>query len=58
MNDLNFGYIALAIVGVLFLLLQVWWIGMTMKNVDQEEFVLKDGDTDEFRTKLEKLYRS
>ncbi len=32
MMEINGGYIALAIVGVVFFCLQFWWISMTIRN--------------------------
>ena len=56
MSELNSGYIALAIGGIIFLGVQVWWIGMTFKNGQNERVQLKIVKTDEIKRQLEKIF--
>ena len=56
MNQLNSGYIALAIIGITFLGLQVWWIGMTFKNGQNERVQPKKVKTDDIKRQLEKIF--
>ena len=56
MENLNGGYIALAVVGVVFLGLQFWWISLTIKNERNEKVLLNQNQTDEIKKRLEKIF--
>ena len=56
MESLNGGYVALAVVGLVFLGLQVWWISMTIRNGRNERFLINQNQTDEIRKRLEKIF--
>ena len=53
MENINGGYAALAIVGIVFLALQFWWISMTIRN---GRVLLNQNQTDEIRNRLEKIF--
>ena len=57
MDNINGGYISLVFVLVLFLLLQAWWISMTIRNNSDERALAIDNQTDLLREKLEKVFR-
>ena len=40
MENINGGYVALVVVGIVFLGLQFWWISMTIKNERNEKVLL------------------
>ena len=52
---MNGGYVALAVVGAVFLSLQVWWISMTIRNGMNERILLNQNQVDEIKQKLEKI---
>ena len=56
MEDINGGYVALAVVGLVFFALQVWWISMTIRNGRNERVLIKQNQTDEIKKKLEKIF--
>ena len=56
MEDINGGYVALAMVGLVFLGLQVWWISMTIRNGRNERVLTYQNQTDEIKKKLEKIF--
>ena len=56
MEDINGGYVALAVVGLVFLVLQVWWISMTIRNGRNERVLINQNQTDEIKKKLEKIF--
>ena len=56
MEQVNGGYVALAVVGVLFFALQVWWISMTIRNGRSERVLISQNQTEEIKERLEKIY--
>ena len=56
MENINGGYVSLAVVVVLFLVLQVWWISMIIRNGRNERFLLNQNQTDEIKMRLEKIF--
>ena len=56
MEDINGGYVALVVVGLLFLGLQVWWISMTIRNGRNERVQINENQTDEIKKRLEKIF--
>jgi len=56
MENINGGYVALVVVGIVFLGLQFWWISMTIKNERNEKVLLNQNQTDEIKKRLEKIF--
>ena len=56
MENINGGYVALVVVGIIFLGLQFWWISMTIKNERNEKVLLNQNQTDEIKKRLEKIF--
>ena len=56
MDNLNGGYVALAVVGVVFLGLQLWWISMTIRNGRNERVLTNQNQTDKIKKRLEKIF--
>ncbi len=56
MQDINPGYVALVVVGLVFLGLQVWWISMTIRNGRNERDLMNQNQTDEIKKRLEKTF--
>ncbi len=56
MENINGGYVALAVVGFVFFALQVWWISMTIRNGRNERVLINQNQTDEIKKKLEKIF--
>ena len=56
MEHMNGGYIALAVVGLVFLGLQAWWISMTIRNGRNERVLINQNQTDEIKKRLEKIF--
>ena len=56
MENINGGYVALVVVGLVFLALQVWWISMTIRNGRNERVLINQKQTDEIKKKLEKIF--
>ncbi len=56
MEKMNPGYIALIVVGLVFLGLQVWWINMTIRNGRNERVLINQNQTDEIKKRLEKIF--
>ena len=56
MENINGGYVALVIVGIIFLGLQFWWISLTIKNERNEKVLLNQNQTDEIKKRLEKIF--
>jgi len=56
MENINGGYVALVVVGLVFFALQVWWISMTIRNGRNERVLIKQNQTDEIKKKLEKIF--
>ena len=56
MTSINGGYVALAVVGIIFLALQFWWISMTLRNGRNESVLLNQNQTDEIKKRLEKIF--
>ena len=55
-ENLNGGYVALAVVGVLFAVLQIWWISLTIRNGKNERVLINQDQTEEIKKKLEKIF--
>ncbi len=56
MENINGGYVALAVVGLVFFALQVWWISMTIRNGRNERVLINQNQTDEIKKRLEKIF--
>ena len=56
MEGINGGYVALAVVGFVFLGLQVWWLSMTIRNGRNERVLMNQDQTDEIKKSLEKIF--
>ena len=56
MENINGGYVALAVVGFVFLGLQVWWISMTIRNGRNGRVLINQNQTDEIKKRLEKIF--
>ena len=56
MENINGGYVALVVVGIVFLGLQFWWISKTIKNEKNEKVLLNQNQTDEIKKRLEKIF--
>ena len=56
MEKINSGYVSLAVVGIIFLGLQFWWISMTIRNGRNEKVLLNQSQTDEIKKRLEKIF--
>ncbi len=56
MENINGGYVALVVVGIVFLGLQFWWISMTIKNERNEKVLLNQNQTDEIKKRLDKIF--
>ena len=56
MENINGGYVALVVVGIVFLGLQFWWISMTIKNERNEKVLLNQNQTDEIKKRLENIF--
>ena len=56
MENINGGYVALVVVGLVFFALQVWWISMTLRNGRNERVLINQNQTDEIKKKLEKIF--
>ncbi len=52
----NGGYVALAVVGILFAALQVWWISLTIRNGRNERVLRNQDQTEEIKKRLEKIF--
>ena len=55
-ENINGGYVALTVVGIVFLSLQVWWISMTIRNGRNERVLINQDQTDEIKKRLEKIF--
>ncbi len=53
---MNGGYVALAVVGVVFFGLQFWWIGMTFRNARNQRFLVDQKQIEEVKQRLEKIF--
>ena len=56
MENINGGYAALVIVGIVFFALQFWWISMTIRNGRNERLILNQKQTEEIKKRLEKIF--
>ena len=56
MENINGGYVALALVGIVFFGLQFWWISMTIRNGKNERVLANQNQTDEIKNRLEKIF--
>ena len=56
MEHMNGGYVALVVVGLVFLGLQVWWISMTIRNGRNKRILINQNQTDEIKKRLEKIF--
>ncbi len=55
-EKINSGSVALGFVGILFFGLQVWWIGMTIRNGRSDRALISQNQTEEIKTRLEKIF--
>ncbi len=55
-ENINGGFIALSIVGVVFLGLQVWWISMTIRNNRNQRVLINPNETEEIKKRLERIF--
>ena len=55
-ENINSGHFALIVVGIIFLALQIWWIGMTIRNGLSKEILTKEEDTEKMKKRLEKIF--
>ena len=56
MGSINGGYVALAVIGTVFLGLQIWWISMTIRNGRNQKVLINQSQTDKSKKRLEKIY--
>ena len=56
MDNMNEGYVALGVVGFVFVGLQVWWISLTIKNGRNERVLITQNQTDKIKKRLEKIF--
>ena len=56
MENINAGYVALWVVGLVFFGLQIWWISMTIRNGRNEKILINQNQTDQIKQRLEKLF--
>ena len=56
MENINGGYVALVVVGLVFFALQLWWISMTIRNGRNERVLINQNQTDDIKKKLEKIF--
>ena len=56
MENINGVYVAFALLSLVFLGLQVWWISMTISNSKSERVLINQDQTDEIRKRLEKIF--
>ena len=56
MENINGGYVALALVGIVFFGLQFWWISMTIRNGTNERVLVNQNQTEELKNRLEKIF--
>ena len=56
MENWNGGYVALAVVGVLFAVLQIWWISLTIRNGRNEPVFVNQDPTEDIKKRLEKIF--
>ena len=52
------GTIPLATLGIIFAGLQLWWIGMTIRNDKNEKLLINQHQTAEIKKRLEKIFLS
>ncbi len=57
MESFNSGYIALAIVGLIFLGLQFWWISMVIKNGTERKVLTNIDQTEQIKKRLERTFQ-
>ena len=56
MENLNGGYVALAVVGLVFFALQLWWISLTIRNGRSKRVLISQNQTNEIKKRLEKIF--
>jgi len=56
MENINGGFVALAVVGLVFFALQVWWISMTIRNGRSKRVLISQNQTNEIKKRLEKIF--
>lgn len=54
MQNTKFGYTAFAIFGLIFFILQVWWLSMTIRNGRQSK--INQNKMEEIKKSLEKIF--
>ena len=55
-EDINSGYFVLALVGVVFVGLLFWWIGMTIRNGRKDRPITNQNKLDEIKKSLERTF--
>ncbi len=55
-ENIDGGFFALLIVGIVFLGLQVWWISMTIRNGRNERVLVSQNQTEDIKKRLEKIF--
>ena len=56
MEEVNGGFVALAVVGLVFFCLQLWWISMTIRNGRSKRVLISQNQTNEIKKRLEKIF--
>ncbi len=56
MENLDGGYAALVVVGLVFLGLQIWWISLIIKNGMDQSVLTNQNQTEEIKKRLEKIF--
>ena len=56
MEHMNGGYVALAVVGLVFLGLQVWWISMTIRSGRNERVLINQMQTKKIKKRLDEIF--
>ncbi len=56
MGNINGGYVALVVVGIIFLGLQVWWLSMIVRNGNNKRGLSNQTGTEEIKKSLEKIF--
>ncbi len=56
MENINNGYAELVIVGVVFFVLQIWWVTMTLEKGSKKSFWVNNYQSEEMKKRLEKIF--
>ena len=55
-ENINSGYVALIFVGIAFFALQIWWIGMTIRNGMSQRGLKSQNEKEDIKKRLEKIF--